>query len=148
MSASISPSQLTKTITPKDKQNSFFEFLRNYLRIQSPGRIVIDKLKTTICETYQDLYQENKVPIYISVSMSEQLLKIAQEKQIFEIKPSGHQIKNLLVALCENPWDVDVAVGGYGVCYHGNMGEPPTFPQAMQVLIRNHREHLMISHFY
>jgi hypothetical protein len=33
---------------------------------------------------------------------------------------------NLMVALCMTPWNVDVSIGGHGVCYFGNLGETPT----------------------
>jgi len=43
-------------------------------------------------------------------------------------------ICNLLVQLCHLPWDVDLKLGGCGLCYYGNFGDSPSLQLAINML--------------
>ena len=53
---------------------------------------------------------------------------------------SSYKCTNLLVALCAEPWDVPVAFGSHGVCYHGNLGERPALRTTRDRIRRRNRE--------
>ncbi len=60
---------------------------------------------------------------FISVDECESLLLMHQRLNFDEKDRFG--IVNLLVALCRQPWAVDVNLGSHGVCYYGCMGNVP-----------------------
>jgi hypothetical protein len=73
----------------------------------------------------------------LTVAQTEQLLM--QARSSFGASEDSYMMINLLVAICQEPWDVDRDVGSHGVCYHGNMGEKPSLITGVDVLFYNHR---------
>lgn len=83
----------------------------------------------------QEIMQGIPFGSFASLSEVEAMLTNAQNNQICtKIVPS------LLVSMCNEPWNVAAALGSYGVCYHGNLGDAPSLEPGFRVLKRNAKE--------
>lgn len=70
---------------------------------------------------------------FLSITQTETLLDIAKSRGILD-----SDIEKNLVKLCNVPWNVDVSLGGSGVCYHGNIGySPDNYQHARQIILEN-----------
>lgn len=143
-----STAKMVSRMVDTEKQEPVYLTLQRYLRSLRLGNIVVDGIVNTIHETYMEYFQANGSGVFLSVNQCESLLKIASEKNIFEIDgnsryviPKAHMIRNMLVALCIHPWNVDQRLGVEGVCYHGNFGDDPGLAAAFALLQRNHFAH-------
>ena len=87
------------------------------------------------CHALVQVYRE--VQELFTLDQSEELL-CTPRKDIDDY----HKFQNLAVAICEEPWNVDVALGGSGVCYYGNLGERPSEEKQKHIL-RSNRKYLM-----
>ena len=74
--------------------------------------------------------------------MRKHFLKHIHDKGKFSEK-NGYIVKNIIVRLCNQPWDVDSRLGGCGVCYFGNLGDKPTLHDGLLIL-RNNRKDIKI----
>lgn len=117
-----------------ERGNDFFDFLKSYFRLISvPDKI--DGVLDTIHDNYITL--DSKGPC-LSIEQVEILLKLVIDKGFF-ISKNSNRLRNLLVALCREPWNIDVNLGTHGVCYYGNLGEIPSVNKAIILLHGNHR---------
>ena len=73
------------------------------------------------------------IPGHITLDESEQFLQeLINSGKIF------YRHRNILVRLCSEPWNVDLNLGTYGLCYFGNGGKKPTLDYAIKILDHNH----------
>lgn len=73
----------------------------------------------------------------LTVNETEELLQIAKDRSLMSCDDGGYKLYNVIVSLCDHPWDVDVALGSHGVCYHGNMGKVPNVYFGIELLLYN-----------
>ena len=78
---------------------------------------------------------------FLTVASCVNLLKKLSRGQSSE----SYKCLNLLVALCAEPWDVPLAIGSHGVCYHGNMGEKPASHAARKRLRESNRRSVSLK---
>jgi hypothetical protein len=102
------------------------------------------QLETLAIELTIDLWMDNT--FILTVHQTETAIKLLENA-------SSHRLTNwlnLMVALCMNPWLVDVKVGRHGVCYFGNYGETPKSMEAAFAIVRynfqmlHRRYHLLV----
>jgi hypothetical protein len=63
--------------------------------------------------------------------------------------PKEHLVRNMIVAMCREPWKIDRKLGLSGLCYHGNFGESPAGLMAMiDCINRNHNQLKQPGTFY
>ena len=121
----------------------YFKFIKSYLNAQDKGKIDIITIIHTITDAYQNL--ADKKICLISVDQCETLLQIAMDKCIFEYKDS-HRLQHLLVRSCREGWKVDVKLGGSGVCYYGNMGDPLGSIEKTMSYVKSNHQGMMSSY--
>lgn len=124
-------------ITDNEKQTDFYNFIEKLLKVTKVGNCNIKQLVNTILEIYIELFNKYGKPILLKANQSEILLQICIDNGIMNLQ-NNHKIRNLLVALSFEPWNVDKNIGGCGVCYHGNMGDIPGVYGGFKILYYNH----------
>jgi len=58
---------------------------------------------------------------------------------IHRVEPQA-SAKRDAVRVSNQPWAVDPALGGCGVCYFGNLGEKPTLNDGLFILRKNRKD--------
>lgn len=93
--------------------------------------------KITVAKNLAEFIKDigSNIEGYISLDEAEILLKTINDKGIM-----NYVIKNAIVKLCNQPWAVDPALGGSGVCYFGNLGEKPTLNDGLFILRKNRKD--------
>lgn len=129
--------KLLKLITSDMLNKGFYEFLSSYLDMitvtSNPKKAIKE-----ITNQYKEYYDSSLYHSRITVSQTEILLQKCISKGFFDPQTNSHyQLRNLLVALCIEPWRVDLKLGGHGVCYHGNMGDAPSIRKLVELLYYN-----------
>lgn len=66
---------------------------------------------------------------WLTVAQANKLLARAEETNVRE-----YFLCKLVVQLCHLPWDVDLKLGGCGLCYYGNYGDAPSLQDAINML--------------
>jgi hypothetical protein len=82
--------------------------------------IVVAKIKSIV----------DDVGGWLTVSQANKILGMAEKLGIREKRG----MPNLIVQLCHLPWDVDLKLGTYGLCYYGNFGDAPSLQRAIDML--------------
>jgi len=147
--------KIVEQIVDSKEQQNFYTNLHRYFRSLRIGYIDYNGIHHTILGLYREFVGKNSRAIFLTVNQCESLLKIAQEKNIFEkdsrtgryILDKSYMLRNVLVALCIHPWNVDKQLGFHGICYHGNLGEEPDLADAFNLLHRNFCHFLEDSFF-
>lgn len=81
----------------------------------------------------KEIYRTTPLLSLISVDQCENLLKKIDE--IHLNKATRYGLRNLFVALCRQPWLVDLNLGSHGVCYYGQSGAEPTSYSSLRELL-------------
>lgn len=124
----------------KEDSNLLYECLTTYINNIS----VIDLGKTgPIWETIYELFQNvgacnenaNKYCL-LTVLQTETILQYCLDKGLFEVR-ENYVLRNIFVAMCKHPWNVDMRLGSHGVCYHGNLGDKPSIIEGINLIKRN-----------
>jgi hypothetical protein len=64
-------------------------------------------------------------------------LTVDQAEIMIQAMPASKAWKCLMVACCEQPWNVDREVAMNGLCLFGNFGEPPSAHEVCEILLAN-----------
>lgn len=120
-------------------RSDFFKFVKGYTTILT-NTTDIESFILNIIEAYEVFVEKYKEPCLISSEQSEILLGEIHKKGVYD-----YRFLNLFVCMCANGWNVDVNLGGHGVCYFGNLGDPMVdYNKLLSTLQRNHKA--MILH--
>lgn len=117
-----------------------FKALESYFGNLSSGAIDnTDEIKKTVYDVFEAICNLNKesYPL-LTVEHTNSLLKLCVEKHIHTLH-KNYILKNILVSMCKQPWDVDGALGTHGVCYHGNMGDKPSLKEGIALIQSNYK---------
>lgn len=117
--------------------DNIYEFISSYLDMVTVTSCAKTVMKE-ITDQYNEICKMEGQHIRITVDQTELLLKKCISKGFFD-EPHG-KLRNLLVALCIEPWKVDVKLGSYGVCYHGNFGDTPSIRGCIELYYYNNEK--------
>lgn len=111
-------SKIRTAVFAHQNTTKIYAFCKTVLRLYDTPDRAVEVLK----EAIQELVLVEPV-LLMPKDNIETLLTQASDK--FGTFPNFDRLQKMLVQLCQEPWSVDVSLGGSGVCYYGNFGDPP-----------------------
>lgn len=121
-------------VAPSDSHKTQY-FIATVVMLLRSMRSYDEKIVRLFVESLQTLVKEIGDGCVLNTDQCEFLLKCCLSK-LHDVH-SLYMIQNFLVALCKYPWEINVGLGGCGVCYHGNFGTTPCIVHAANIVRRN-----------
>ena len=130
-----SPSQIAETVSNVVHGRKMFETIFTVFDMLL-GFTAVDT--SELIEQIKQVYRT--LPGLSMMSRDECELLLNKLNKIALDKDTGFGMRNLLVALCRQPWAIDVNLGTHGICYYGASGQVPnSFIAVLQLLSTNDR---------